>query len=162
MDSGQPRVFVTRNLPGRAIEVLREQAEVDVWPDGLPPSPEELHERVADVDGLLSLLTDKINEAMLDAAPKLLVVSNMATGFDNVEIAAANKHGVLVTRTPGVLSETTADFAFALMLTAARRVVEGDRYVHAGHWKTWGTRDAVGPGRLRRDAGNRGDGRHRH
>jgi glyoxylate reductase len=140
----RPRVFVTRNLPGRAIEVLREQADVEVWPDELPPSPEELRAAVTDADGVLSLLTDKIDEALLDAAPDLLIVSNMATGFDNVDVAAATRFNVLVTRTPGVLSETTADFTFALMLAAARRVVEGDRYAHDGRWRTWGPETLLG------------------
>ena len=104
---------MTRGLPGRAIEVLREHADVDVWADELPPAPAELQARAADRDALLTLLTDRIDEALLAAAPGLLVVSNMATGFDNVDVASASRHGVLVTRTPGVLSETTADFASA-------------------------------------------------
>jgi glyoxylate reductase len=135
---------VTRNLPGRAIDVLRERAEVDVWPEEMPPSLDELRTRAASCEGVVSLLTDRIDEALLDAAPGLLAVSNMATGFDNVDVAAATKRGVLVTRTPGVLSETTADFAFALLLAAARRVVEGDRYTRAGLWKTWGPETLLG------------------
>ena len=137
MNTGQPKVFVARELPGPASERLREKAEIEVWPGEMPPSPEELRQRVAGCDAVLSLLTDRIDEALLDAAPSLLVVSNMATGFDNVDVAAATKRNVLVTRTPGVLSETTADFAFALILAAARRVVEGDRYVRQGKWRTW-------------------------
>lgn len=142
--AGQPRVFVTRNLPGRAIEVLREQAEVEVWPNEMPPTPEELRAAIADCDGVVSLLTDKIGGALLDFAPNLLAVSNMATGFDNVDVPAATKKNILVTRTPGVLSETTADFAFALLLAAARRVVEGDRYAHDGRWRTWGPETLLG------------------
>ncbi|MEK7247343.1 MAG: D-glycerate dehydrogenase [Chloroflexota bacterium] len=142
--SDRPRVFVTRNLPGRAIEVLREQAEVEVWPGEMPPSPEEFRDRAASCDAILTLLTDKIDEALLDAAPSLLIVSNMATGFDNVDVAAAARRNVLVTRTPGVLSETTADFAFALILAAARRVVEGDCYAHDGSWRTWGPETLLG------------------
>jgi glyoxylate reductase len=138
------RVFVTRNLPGRVIEALREHADVEVWPHEMPPAPEELRRCIANADGLLSLLTDKIDEPLLDAAPDLLIVSNMATGFDNVDVAAATKHNVLVTRTPGVLSETTADFAFALLLAAARRLVEGDRYAHEGSWRTWGPETLLG------------------
>lgn len=140
----RPRVFVTRNLPGRAIDVLREQAEAEVWPDEMPPSPEQLQACIANADGLLSLLTDKIDEPLLDATPDLLIVSNMATGFDNVDVAAGVKHNVLVTRTPGVLSETTADFAFALLLAAARHLVEGDRYAHEGSWRTWGPETLLG------------------
>ncbi len=138
------RVFVTRNLPGRAIDVLRQAADVEVWPEELPPAPDALRKRLRDRDAILSLLTEKIDAELLEAAPGLLVVSNMATGFDNVEVLAATERKVLVTRTPGVLSETTADFAFALMLAAARRVAEGDRYTHEGKWKTWGPETLLG------------------
>lgn len=140
----RPRVFVTRHLPGRAIDVLRESADVEVWPEELPPPAKTLQRQVRDCDAILSLLTDKIDAELLDAAPDLLVVSNMATGFDNVDVPAATKRNVLVTRTPGVLSETTADFTFALMLAAARRLVEGDRYAHDGSWKTWGPETLLG------------------
>ncbi len=140
----RPRVFVTRRLPGRARERLAEEADVEVWPDDLPPPREEFALKAHQSDGLLTLLTDRVDAALLDAAPKLLVVSNMATGFDNVDVAAATERGVLITRTPGVLSETTADFAFALILAAARRVVEGDRYVREGRWKSWGPETLLG------------------
>lgn len=140
----RPRVFVTRRLPGRALERLAEEADVEVWPDELPPPREDFALKARQSEGLLTLLTDRVDEALLDAAPKLLVVSNMATGYDNVDVGSATEHGVLITRTPGVLSETTADFAFALMLAAARRVVEGDRYVREGQWKTWGPETLLG------------------
>lgn len=140
----KPRIFVTRKLPGRAIDVLRETADVEVWPEELPPPPKTLQRQVRDCDAILSLLTDRIDAELLDATPGLLVVSNMATGFDNVDVPAATRRNVLVTRTPGVLSETTADFTFALMLAAARRVVEGDRYAHDGSWKTWGPETLLG------------------
>ena len=133
-----PRVFVTRSLPGDALDRLAESAEPDVWDGDLPPPPEELRRRAAGCHALLTLLTDTIDGELLDAAPDLVVVSNMATGFDNVDIAAASERAVLVTRTPGVLAETVADFTFALLLAAARRVAEGDRHVRAGLWKTWG------------------------
>jgi glyoxylate reductase len=138
------RVFVTRRLPGRGVERLAEEATVEVWPEELPPPRESLLAKASGVDGLLTLLTDQIDVELLDAAPGLLVVSNMATGYDNVDVAAASKRAVLVTRTPGVLSETTADFAFALILAAARRVVEGDRYVREGRWGTWGPETLLG------------------
>ena len=93
---------------------------------------------VAPVDALLSLLTDKVDGPMMDAAPKLRVISNMAVGFDNVDVREATKRGIMVCNTPRVLTETTADFAFALLLAAPRRVVEGDRVVRVGKWKTWG------------------------
>ncbi len=140
----RPRVYVERHLPGGALEYLGQHADVSLWEGELPPPPEDLRSRAADSDGLLTLLTDRVDEALLDAGPDLLVVSNMATGFDNVDVAAATARNVLVTRTPGVLSETTAEFAFALMLAAARRVAEGDRHVRRGLWKTWGPEVMLG------------------
>jgi glyoxylate reductase len=140
----RPTVFVTRHLPGGALDFLRGHCTVRLWEGELPPTPQELRDGAADSDGLLTLLTDRVDRELLAAARRLLVVSNMATGFDNIDLAAATEHGVLVTRTPGVLSETTADFAFALLLAAARRVVEGDRYARAGRWKTWGPEMLLG------------------
>ena len=140
----RPRVFVTRRPPGRALEYLAEHADARVWPGEMPPTAEELAAETAACDGLLSLLTDRVDEALLGRTPQLLVVSNMATGFDNVDVAAASERCVLVTRTPGVLAETTADFAFALLLAAARRVVEGDRYTREDRWKTWGPEVLLG------------------
>ena len=106
----KPRVFVTRHLPGDALDLLAENTELVVWPHELPPSRDELVREVARSDGVLTLLTDRIDEELLASARRLLVVSNMATGFDNVDVAAANRHNVLVTRTPGVLAATTAEF----------------------------------------------------
>jgi glyoxylate reductase len=131
-------------LPGPALERLAEATDVEVWPEELPASPEELSRKAQQSEALLTLLTDRIDAPLLDAAPGLLVVSNMATGFDNIDIPAATARDVLVTRTPGVLSETTADFAFALLLAAARRVVEGDRFVREGRWNTWGPETLLG------------------
>jgi glyoxylate reductase len=133
----RPRVFVTRELPGDAVDRLRGEADVDVWPDELPPPRDVLLSAVRDIDGLLSLLTDTIDSELLDAAPKLRVVSNVAVGYDNIDVAAATARGVLVCNTPGVLTETTADFAFALLLAAARRLPEAERAVREGRWKTW-------------------------
>ena len=141
----RPRVFVTRRLPGRALDYLAEHAVVDLWPGELPPRREALIEHASTATALLTLLTDRIDDELLAAAPDVIAVSNMATGFDNVDIEAANRRLVLVTRTPGVLTETTADFAFALLLAAARRVVEGDRYTRDGQWKTWGPETLLGP-----------------
>ncbi|MBI2912746.1 MAG: D-glycerate dehydrogenase [Chloroflexi bacterium] len=138
------RVYVTRLLPGGAPELLAQHADVDVWQGDLPPPPKELQRRAAASDGILTLLTDRVDEALLEGAPRLLVVSNMATGFDNVDVAAASRCNVLVTRTPGVLSETVADFTFALLLAAARRVAEADRHVRGGLWQTWGPQVMLG------------------
>jgi glyoxylate reductase len=134
----KPIVFVTRHLPGGAIDLLAQHTDLRLWEKELPPPRRELLRQAARCHGLLTLLTDRIDAELLEGAPHLVVVSNMATGFDNIDVAAASQHSVLVTRTPGVLSETVADFTFALLLAAARRVTEADRYVRAGRWKTWG------------------------
>ncbi len=137
-------MYVTRHLPGQALAFLDEHCKVGMWEGELPPPPKELRRQAAKSDGLLTLLTDRVDRELLAGAHRLLVVSNMATGVDNIDAAAASERGVLVTRTPGVLSETTADFAFALLLSAARRVVEGNRYARAGKWKTWGPETLLG------------------
>ena len=133
----RPRIFVTRRLPGDALERLARDFDVAVWPDETPPPADELRARVAETDGLICLLTDRIDAALLAAAPRLRVISNMAVGYDNVDVAAATARGIPVGNTPGVLTETTADLAFALMLAAARRIAEGDRFVREGRWRTW-------------------------
>src|SRR5690349_16303636 len=135
--SDLPRVYVTRHLPQPALDLLARHTRLTVWPGELPPPRAVLLKEVVDIDGLLALLTDRVDAALLDAAPRLRVVSNYAVGYDNVDVAAATAHGVLITNTPGVLAETTADFTFALMLTAARRLIEGDHYVKNGRWRTW-------------------------
>ncbi|MEX0682011.1 MAG: D-glycerate dehydrogenase [Dehalococcoidia bacterium] len=141
----RPRVFVTRNLPGNALDLLRDACSVTVWPGEMPPSPDDLRREAASAHGLVTLLTDRVDDALLAAAPQLVAVSNMATGFDNIDVAAASQHLVLVARTPGVLTETSADLAFGLLLAAARRIAEGDRYVRAGKWRTWGPETMLGP-----------------
>lgn len=134
----KPKVFVTRPVPDRGLDVIKNFCDADVWTDELPPSREALLERVRGVEGILSLLTDKIDGEVMDAAgPQLKVVSNQAVGFDNIDVAAATQRGIPVGNTPDVLTDATADFAFALMMAAGRRIVEGERYVRAGKWKTW-------------------------
>ena len=135
---GKPTVFVTRRLPGGALDLLAQHTELRVWEEELPPPPQDLRSQAAGCHGLLTLLTDRVDTALLDSAPNLIAVSNMATGFDNIDLPAASERSVLVTRTPGILSETVADFTFALLLAAARRIPEADRYVRAGRWRTWG------------------------
>src|SRR5579884_1669598 len=134
----KPRVYVTRILPSQGLDLIREHCDATIWQDELPPPHDVLLRETRDADGLVSLLTDRIDAALLDACPKLRVVSNFAVGFDNLDIPAATKLGVLVGNTPGVLTETTAGFAFALLMAAARRIVEGVDYVRAGKWHTWG------------------------
>jgi glyoxylate reductase len=131
------RVFVTRRLPGTALDRLAFEHEVEVWPGDLPPSPEELRARVADAEGLLALLTDRIDEDLLAAAPRLRAIANYAVGFDNVDVEAVAKRGIPVGVTPDVLTDATADLAWALMLAAARRLPEARDAVLEGAWRTW-------------------------
>jgi len=135
--SSTPKVFVTRAIPEEGLRILREVAEVQVWTERLPPPRENLLDAVSDVDGLLSLLTDEIDAHLLDQAPRLKGVANYAVGYDNIDVTAATERGIWVTNTPGVLTEATADFSFALLLGAARRLVEADAATRAGDWLTW-------------------------
>jgi lactate dehydrogenase-like 2-hydroxyacid dehydrogenase len=144
--SARPRVFVARVIPDEGLDPVRAACDADVWPDELPPPRDELLHRIARCDGVLTLLTDRVDDAFLDAAgPQLRVVSNYAVGFDNIDVAACAARGVAVGNTPGVLTETTADLAWALLMAAARRLPEADRYVRDGRWKTWGPLLLLGP-----------------
>ena len=135
----RPRVFVTRMIPDDGLGPIRAACAADVWTDELPPPRAELLRRVAGCVGILTLLTDRVDDELLDAAgPGLRVVSNYAVGFDNIDLAACARRGVAVGNTPGALTETTADLAWALILATTRRVAEGDRYVRSGRWRTWG------------------------
>lgn len=134
----RPKVYVTRRVPEIGLTMLREHCDVRQWDSDEVCPRDVLLREVADVDGLFCLLTDKINDELLDRAPKLKVVANMAVGFDNLDVAALTRRGIVGANTPGVLTETTADFTWALLMAIARRVTEGERYVHAGKWKTWG------------------------
>ena len=139
-------VLVTRIIPEKGLEMARAAADLDVWQDEVPPPYEVLLERAKGVDGLLCLLTDRIDAQLMAAAgPQLKVISQMAVGFDNIDLAAATERGVPIGHTPGVLTDTTADFAWALLMAAARRVVEGDKFTRAGRWKTWGPMLLTGP-----------------
>ena len=131
------RVFVTRHLPGGALDRLSSRHEVEVWPDRLPPPREELLRRAPELEGLLSLLTDTVDAELIEAAPGLRAISNYAVGVDNVDVEAATARGIPVGNTPDVLTESTADLALALMLGIARRLAEGEAFVRAGEWKTW-------------------------
>ncbi len=133
----KPKVYVTRRIAEQALDMIREAAEMRLWEGELPVPLEVLLKEVKDVEGLLSMLTERIDGELFDAAPKLKVASNMAVGFDNVDLEEATRRGIPVGNTPGVLTETTADFAFALFMAAGRRVTEGERYIRAGQWKTW-------------------------
>jgi len=141
---GKPKVAVTRVIPDAGLEMLREAADIRLWEQELPPSPEELDALLDGVDGALTLLTDRIDGAVLDRHPQLKVVSNFAVGFDNVDVAAATARGVAVCNTPNVLNDATAEMAFTLLTAAARRVVEAADYVRDGKWKTWGPKLLLG------------------
>jgi glyoxylate reductase len=131
------RVFVTRRLPGDGLQRLAAAHQVDVWHGRLQPSHSKLLEKAREAEGLLCLLTDKIDRSVIEACQNLKVISNYAVGVDNIDVEAATERGIPVGYTPDVLTEATADATFALMLAAARRVVEGDRVVRAGRWLTW-------------------------
>ncbi len=138
------KVFVTRLIPAKGLDLIREFCDVDIWPAELPPSHEEIIQRVHDLEGIVSLLTDKIDAGVMNAAPRLKVISNMAVGVDNVDVAAASARKLPVGNTPGVLTDATADQTFALLLAATRRVVEGEKYVRSGKWITWGPQLLLG------------------
>ena len=167
----KPRVFVTRIIPDAGLEQVREACDVDLWEEELPPPRDELLRRVAGKEGLLTLLTDRVDDELLDAAgPQLKVVSNFAVGFDNIDVPALTRRNIPAGNTPGVLTETTADLAFALLMAAARRIPESVEYVRAGRWQTWGpmllmgvdihgaTLGIVGFGRIGREMARRGRG----
>ena len=130
-----PRVFVSRQILPAALARLREEADVDLHDSADPLSADELRSRVRGCRGLVSMLTDRVSSELVAAAPDLQVIANVAVGFDNIDVAAATGRGILVTNTPDVLTEATADFTFALLLAAARRVVEADRFLRAGRWR---------------------------
>jgi glyoxylate reductase len=132
------RVFVTRRLPGGALERLGGEHEVEVWPERLPPPPDALRTHAADKEGLLTMLSDRIDAPLMDACPHLRVIANYAVGSDNIDLDAAAQRGIVAGVTAGVLTDATADLAFACILAAARRLPEAMAAVRAGEWKTWG------------------------
>jgi glyoxylate reductase len=133
----KPKVYCTHALFEEARKILDANFETQYWAESERPSREELLNRVKDREGLICLLTEKINEELLRIAPKLRIVANVAVGFDNIDVAACSKRGVMATNTPGVLDETTADFAWTLLLAVARRLNEGEALARSGQWKGW-------------------------
>jgi glyoxylate reductase len=131
----KPRIYVTRELPERGLNMIKKYFDAEVWPEYAPPPKETIIEKAKNVDALASLLSDKIDAEVFNAAPKLKIVSQLAVGFDNIDIPEATKRGIYVTNTPEVLTDTTADFAWALLMAVARRVAEADKYVRTGQWK---------------------------
>jgi len=134
----KPKVFVARPIPDQGLDLVKECCDAEIWEGELPPPRDVLLSKVKDLEGLLCLLTETVDAELLDSAPNLKVVSNMAVGFDNIVVAECTKRGIPVGNTPGVLTDTTADMAWALLMSGARRVVEAADYVRAGKWKTWG------------------------
>ena len=128
---------MTRPIAQPALRRLAQAARVELWDDDYPPAHDELLRRLARADAVLSMVSDRFDAATIAALPHLMAISNLAVGVDNVDLTAATGAGIPVGHTPGVLTETTADLAFALMMAVARRVVEGDQFVRAGRWRTW-------------------------
>ena len=140
-----PHVFITRRIPAEKLALARIFCEVDLWDEELPPPPQAILEHIRGKDAILSLLTDRIDAQVMDAAgAQLKVISNCAVGYDNIDVGEATRRNIPVGNTPGVLTDTTADFAFTLLMAAARRVVEGDRFTRLGQWKTWGLTQLLG------------------
>jgi len=144
--SDPPTVYVTRRIPAAGLDRLRERYQVEVWDGTLPPATAVIESQLAslDAEGLVCLLSDDVDADVLDASPDLSVVSTFSVGYDHIDLAAAAERGVAVGHTPGVLTETTADLTWALLLTCARRTVEGHAYVDAGEWAVWGPRLLTG------------------
>jgi glyoxylate reductase len=140
----RPRVFVTREIFPEALEKIEAGADIEVWPGELPPPYETLVEKCRDARGILCMLSDRIDAGLMDACPRLKVVSTMAVGYDNIDIASATARGIRIGNTPGVLTETTADLIWGLLMAAARRIAEADRYVRDGRWRTWGPMTLLG------------------
>jgi len=142
-----PTVYVTRSIPEIGLKRLRERYEVVIWEEKLPPTKDHIVSRLAELDaeGLVCLLSDQVDAEVLDASPDLSVVSTFSVGYDHIDLDAAAERGIAVGHTPGVLTETTADLAWALLMTCARRTVEGHAYVAADEWETWGPTLLTGP-----------------
>ena len=164
------RVFVSRQLPGPALQRLIDTHDTTVWPKRVPPSYDELRAVAASADGLLTLLTDRIDSALLDASPGLRAIANYAVGFDNIDVAAARERGIQVGNTPDVLTDATADLTFALLMAAARRLPQGIDAARRGDWLTWepgehlgadvhgATLGVIGMGRIGRAVARRAEG----
>ncbi|HEX6022587.1 MAG TPA: D-glycerate dehydrogenase [Solirubrobacter sp.] len=165
-----PRVFVSRDLPFPALDRLRAEHQVDVWPERTPPPPDALLAHAQQADALLTTVTERVDGDLFDAAPSVRAVANLAVGTDNIDLDAAKARGIPVGNTPDVLTDATADIAFALLLAVARRIVEGEREVREGRWAPWHpthllggdlagmTLGIVGWGRIGQAMARRGEG----
>ncbi len=138
-------MFVTRKIPDKGLRMIQEACDVEVWPHEQPPNKEEIIEMAKDCEGLVTLLSDPIDAEVIDSLPNLRVIAQYAVGYDNIDVEKASEKGIVVTNTPGVLTETTADLAWALLMAASRRIVEADNYVRTGRWKVaWGPQMLLG------------------
>jgi glyoxylate reductase len=137
MRMAKPKVFATHQLFDDARQILDTNCDVEYWSKEQRPPREEVLRRVKDKEGLVCLLTEKVNDELLRVAPKLRIASNVAVGYDNIDVDTCTKRGVVATNTPGVLDETTADFAWTLMMAVARRLAEGEQLARSGNWKGW-------------------------
>lgn len=141
----RPTAYITRRVPQAAIDIVAAACDYTIWDSEEQATPRDVLLRAAAAsDGILSMLSDRIDAEFLDAAPRCRVVANMAVGYDNVDVPALTERGVLLTNTPGVLTETTADLAWALLMAAGRRIVEGQKLIEAGQWKSWSPMFMVG------------------
>lgn len=131
------KVFITANLPGNALEILKRDFYVEVFSEECAPNREELMEGAKDANALIAMLSDRVDRTLIDSCPNLRIVSNCAVGTENIDISYATKKGIFVTNTPGILTETTADLAWALVLSVSRRVIEGDSFVKEGRFIGW-------------------------
>jgi glyoxylate reductase len=159
-DISSAKVFVTREIPAAGLEQVKANCNCEVWGEQLPPPRDVLLEKIAGCDGVLTLLTEKVDAQFMDAAgAQLKVISNFAVGYNNIDVAEAARRGIKVGNTPGVLTDATADMAFALLISASRRIVEGQDYIRAGKWKTWEPLGHIGVDLVERTLGVVGMGR---
>lgn len=134
----KPKVLITRKLPDEIISKIERACEVTMWEYSDTPIPRDvLEEKIVDIDGLFCMISETIDEGLLEKAQNLKVVSNMAVGYNNIDVEAAKRKGIMVTNTPGVLTETTADLTFALLMATARRIPEASEVLRSGEWKSW-------------------------
>ncbi|WP_062514177.1 D-glycerate dehydrogenase [Halobacillus sp. KGW1] len=135
---GKPKVYITRALPEEVVEPYRNELDIEMWPEAEEAVDRELLiEKVRQSDGLVTMLSESIDEALLKEAESLKIVANLAVGYDNIDLKSTQEHGVAVTNTPDVLSDTTADLTFSLLTATARRIVEADTYIKEGKWQHW-------------------------
>ena len=166
----QPKIYITRRIPESGIKLLQESCDVEIWDSDDVVPRDVFLKAISDKDAVLCLLTDKVDAETMDVAKSVKIFANMAVGFDNIDVEECTKRGVIASNTPGVLTGTTADFAFTLLMSAARRIREGHEFVQAGKWETWGplllmgqdihhaTLGLIGLGRIGTEMARRGQG----